>query len=210
MKHLRIVSLAAVLVTSLIAFAGSASATKLCQNKLNTATCGQPIKAQTLFEAKLIGEATITDTLATVKCKAAAIGGKTENEGSGTETVRLPDSASGEKLILTFGTCTPNCLTVVAAGKLEIHHIATTDNGTVTSSGLELTTNCNTMFGVLHCVYVTNNTDIGLLEGGSPAKLKISTKELKYKEGHEFCEETASWTAEYEVTTPKPLYVTAG
>jgi hypothetical protein len=210
MKYSKTLAIAALAAAALVALAaaGTASATVLCKNNLNTAKCGEPFPLHTLFEAQIVGQATIwTELNFEAKCNKAAIGAKTENEGSGTETVRLPDAANKETLVITFAECSCT-VAVLKTGSLEIHFIPTTDNGTVTSSGLELTTTCTNIFGTAHCIYKTSSTDIGTLEGGKPAKLKISAP-LTRVTTSAICEPVGAWEGEYEVTTPKPLYVAA-
>jgi hypothetical protein len=107
---------------------------------------------------------------------------------------------------LSFEECGGCGVSVLKKGTLELEHIASTANATVKSTGTEVTTNCNTIFGTAHCIYKTEATDLGTLEGGNPAKLKVSV-ELPRLATSSLCNEKSLWEAEYEVTSPKPLYV---
>lgn len=134
--------------------------------------------------------------------------GKTEHEGSATETVALPMEA------LNYSKC--NCEVkgcgcepvVLKFGRLEVHWIEGTHNGTVTWTGEESTVNCSTIFGKVHCIYATNNTDVGTLTGGDPATLDIKSANIPRLETDVLCDETSDWEATYQITTPTPLYVT--
>jgi hypothetical protein len=95
-------------------------------------------------------------------------------------------------------------------GTFEIHWITESTNGTVTSSGTEVTTICKVLGIPIHCTYVTSNTDLGTLTGGSPAKLSISNAEIPVdvENSDGICPEEAKWTATYEVASPESLFVT--
>jgi len=211
MKYVKMLGLAAVAAAALMAFVGAstASATVLCKNGTTTTTCSEKYGATTTIESKLVTgtKAKLATAFKTVECGKSAVAGKSgdakEGEGSATETVK------GAVTTLTFEEC--NCeVVVLKKGTLEVHSIAGTDNGTVTSNGAEVTVQCNeTIFGKVHCIYVTENTDLGPLTGGNPAKLKAEASIPRLKTDS-LCSEKANWTAEYEVTAPKPLFISAG
>jgi hypothetical protein len=185
----------------LVAASGQASATVLCK------TTSTPCSAAD----RLVIGSTVTSALApetksvlhtaykNVECSNSSLTTTLTNAGSGTGTVR------GSIDTLTLQTC--NCtVTVLKKGTFELHHISSTDNGTITATGTEVTTNCSTIFGTVHCIYATEATDLGTFKGGSPAKLSISS-ELVPLSTSGLCSEESRWEAEYEVTSPKPLYV---
>lgn len=94
-------------------------------------------------------------------------------------------------------------------GTFEVHHITGTDNGTFTGIGGEVTITCS---GV-SCIFALGvGTNLGTLVGGETATLSGSAT-VPWKEGDSskfVCtgfSGTGTWTAEYEVTPPKPLYV---
>jgi hypothetical protein len=203
MKYLKMFGLAAMAATALMAFvgAGTASATVLCKNNLNTEKCSEPYPAGTKIEATSIGTAKLDTSFKTIECNKVSGSGKLLQAGSSTTT-----PVGGEGTV-TFSEC--NCeVKVLKTGTGEIHHIAGTDNGTLTSTGAEATVSCSTIFGTVHCIYASNNTDAGTLTGGNPAKEKV-TMEVPRLPTSGLCSEQATVTAEYEVTSPKPLYVAA-
>lgn len=219
MKHLKILGLALVAAAALMAFAGasSASATVLCKvqgtGTPTGTTCpsGEAYGAGTKIEGTNSGIVKLDTTFKTVECKKSTISGETSTEGSATETVSGPEGT------LTFTEC--NCtVNVLKAGTLEIHWIDPvvegveqgSHNGTLTSNGSEVTVSCNTLFGTVHCIYVTEKDSIGDLTGSAtPTSAAIfhSTAVIKQKKTDSLCAEQSTWTATYEITSPKPLYV---
>ncbi len=173
--------------------------TVLCTEKVSTCPLGKTDGTGTEIAASLVSGAKfkITNTFKTIECSKSSISAKVASTGEKiTATVEA----------LTFGEC--NCtFTVLKKGELIFSHIAATDNGTLTSNGAEITGSCSTIFGTVHCIYVTESTDMGTLEGGNPAKIKSSAANIPRLTTHVLCAEEASWDAEYEVTSPKPLYV---
>jgi len=207
MKYVKMLGLAAIAAAALMAFVGasSASATVLCKTEGTGPPTGttcpalQAYGAGTEIHAVNTTTVKLDTTFKTVECTGSTIKGSTSNEGGPTETVTGPE---GE---LTFTGC--NCtVNVLKAGTLEIHWIEGTHNGTITSNGSEVTVNCSTIFGNVHCIYVTENDSIGDLTGGNPA-IFHSTAVIKRKKTDSICAEQSTWTATYEVTSPKPLYV---
>lgn len=205
MKYVKMLGLAAIVAAALMALAGvgTASATVLCKNNLNTEKCSEPYPAGTKIEAKLIGTAKLDTSFATIECKKASGSGTLLQAGSATTT------PVGGEATVSFSEC--NCeVKVLKTGTGEIHYIAGTDNGTLTGSGGEATVSCSTIFGTVHCIYASATpTDAGQLTGGSPAKEKVSMNVPRLTTNG-LCSEEATLTAEYEVTSPNPLYVTAG
>ena len=189
MKYLKMLGLAAVAAMALMAFVGAsaASATVLYSGATK-------LGSGTTISAKSIGTATLATTEGTVldECTGSTLHGSTSTAGSSTTTVKGPISS------LNWGTCTKPT-TTIKNGELEIHHIAGTHNGTLTVKGTQVT--ISTIFG--SCVYTAS--DIGTLVGGNPAKISIVKQNVSLVSG--FCPSHAVWTAEFEVTAPKPLWV---
>jgi hypothetical protein len=173
--------------------------TVLCTEKVSP--CGKADGVGTEIKATSIGGSKITTFFKNIECTGSSLTAKVTSTG---EKV----SASIESL--TFSGC--NCtITTLKAGTLELESIASTVNATVKSTGTEITTNCTTIFGTVHCIYNTSATDLGTLEGGNPAKIKISV-ELPRQTTSVFCDgeegkPIALWEVEYEITSPKPLYI---
>ena len=209
MKYVKMLGLAAVAAAALMAFVGAstASATVLCKTtgtgSPTGTTCpagsayavGQPIHAvnvgNTLLKDDGSGATLIT-------CTGSTLQGEITNAG-GTGTVSGPISS------LTFTGCDQH-VTVLKPGTLEVHWIENTHNGTLTSNGAEVTTLTTTIFGNIHCIYVTNNTHLGELTDGNPAIVHANAI-IPQKETSALCPGKARWVATYEVTTPKPLSV---
>jgi hypothetical protein len=201
MKYLKILGLTAVAAMALMAFLGasSASATVLCKTTQNVCAEKWDYPAGTRIEAIVLNtvllKAGIEDT-----CTKGVANGITANTGSDTETVH------GEIAELTFENCT--CpVTVIKKGELEIHYEGE-GKGTLTGKGSEVTVNCA---GVT-CTYGTaaGGTDLGTLDepanSTSDTKMTISASLPKLAGGF-FCASTGTWTGEYTVTKPVPLYV---
>ena len=200
MKYVKMLGLAAVAAMALMAFLGanSASATVLCTktetpcaaaNKISPSN--DPEMVATLTGSAVLEEDPGTNVIAT--CSASEMVANSTKAGSKTET------AAGSISKLTWGGCSTT-VDNVALGSLEIHHIAGTDHGTVTSVGTEVTLN---LFGV-SCTL--KGTDLGTLTGGASPVMDITATVDKTAGGF-LCPEHANWTATYNITKPKPLYV---
>jgi hypothetical protein len=184
-------------VTILMAFigVGSASATVLCSES-TTSECtsdGGPVINASLTKASKISttEGTVLD-----ECTSGTIVGAPSKIGSSTETVSGP---VGE---LTWASCTKTTDTI-SNGELEIHSISGTDNGTVTGKNSSVTA----FISGVSCTYGTGTgTDLGTLEGGSPATINVSAVLAKTAGGF-LCPASVKWTATYSVTSPQPLDV---
>ena len=162
MKTLRTFAAAVIAAAALTAVlgAGTASATVLCENTPATPNhCSNKVASGTSIDFSLESGTSMLlkgpfgETLHT--CTESTLQGPVSNSGSTTATVSL-------NLSLSFGSCS-RPTTTNAAGSIEIHHIAGSDDGTVTSTGMTLVVHNIPFFG--SCSYVTNATDIGRLTG---------------------------------------------
>ena len=198
-KQLGLLMFAAIIVAAL-AGVSTATATVLCKNNLNTENCSERYPVGTEFKTANVGSITMHAGFKTVECKKASGEGKLESEGSSMTTPWGKGTG-------TYGEC--NCeVKVLTTGTLEVHHIAGTDNGTVTFNGSEVTVTCASIFGNVHCIYITERTDTGPVTGGNPAIVHIEAN-IPRKATNALCDEEAVLTATFEVTAPKPLYVAA-
>jgi hypothetical protein len=204
MKYIKMLSLAAVAAAALLAIVGasSASATVLCKAEPtgveSTCPANQAYPAGTTTHEVNEGVVTLTTTFKNIECKKSEIEVEIEKEGGATETLTGPVKK------LTFEEC--NCeVKTVADGTQEFHWVSP-KNGTITSTGSEVTAKCNTIFGTEHCIYVTNSTDVGLSTGGSPAKVDIESNEIPRLTTNELCAEEAKWDGHYKVESPNPLF----
>lgn len=76
-------------------------------------------------------------------------------------------------------------------------------------AGAKTTANCSTIFGNVHCIYKTNNSEAGIFTGGNPGRVDVESVNIPRVATSGLCAEEALWDAEYEVTSPNPLYVAA-
>jgi len=206
MKYIKMLSLAALAAMALMAVVGAttASATVLCKNSSNTTTCSEDYASGTAIEGTITsGTTAVLETSGgTVldTCTESTVKGNTETTGGSSATVK------GDIKTLTWGSCTRTTNTL-AVGSLEIHHTAGSDNGTLTATGTTEVT-IDTIFG--SCVYGTGTgLNLGTVVGGNPATLSINVGVPKIS-GNFACPATGIWTANYTVTSPKPLFVSAG
>jgi len=216
MRHLKMLGLAMVAAAALTAILGanSASATVLCTatetpcsaahkisptndkwlhavlEKINSA---EPAPAAYLLSTSGEGSTTANPL---VKCTESTVTSESEEAGDATHT------AKGLVTSLTFGACEGTTVDVLSLGTLEVHHIANTDNGTITSKEAKVTV----VLGVT-CTYGSGaGLDIGELTGGPMATIDINAV-VPLIEGSFVCPKTAVWEARYTVTEPEPLYV---
>lgn len=185
--------------------AGSASATKFCKNNASTLTCSEPYASETQVHSILTGTTSFENTEGSVlaRCTVSTFQLRVENAGGSEATVSGPISS------LTWGISGEGCEQVtetIRSGRLEFHQIANTDNATVTAINTEVTFR----WAGVSCIYgVGTGLDVGVLTGGNPATLDVNA--LLTRTGGSFlCPNDAIWKASYEVTSPKPLYVTVG
>lgn len=208
MKYVKRLGLAAVAAAALMAFVGSstASATVLCKVEGTGTTTGTTCPSGFAYPAGTqIRTSLVTGTILrleteykTIECKKSEISSETNAEEA--EEITGPEG--------TFTDSECNCeVKVLKAGTIRTRWISGTHNGTLLTTGSETTTTCSTIFGNVHCIYITNNTDIGTRTGGSPAKDDIHVETLLLST-NSLCAKRALWIAEYEVTSPKPLYIT--
>ena len=200
MKYVKMLGLAAVAAMALMAFvgAGTASATTL------TGVGGSILKSGSTITATNEGTVTLTTSFKNIECTHSEVSGKTTNE-TGT-------AVEGKVEVLTFdGVC--NCeVKVLKKGTLSITWISGS-NGTLKSSGAEVTASCSSIFGNVHCIYATNGTDLGTLTGSgttkSTATMDIASADIPRLPTSGLCDESANWDAKYEVNSPDELNVTS-
>lgn len=195
MKYLKILALAAIAVCALMAFASSASATAITVTTENgttdTVTKGAKLSAEleagteAILKSSFVGE---------VKCSASTVAGEIENAGGAEATVSGPNTS------LTFSSCNAS-VAVLKPGSLELHTELTgtnNGNGTLTSSGSEVTVE----LAGIHCIFSTNNTDIGTVTGTHTGHVIIHAKATIPRTGGRsgaFCGSSAEWRATYTV-----------
>ncbi|HEY5943448.1 MAG TPA: hypothetical protein VIT89_11400, partial [Solirubrobacterales bacterium] len=158
MKYLKMLGLAAVAAMALTAFtAGSASATTL---EVSGVTQNKAVTLEATLKTGTSAILSRTDGSLANTCTGSTVKGTTVTPFTGA-TVTGPIST------LDFGPC-ERPVTVHKAGTLHVAHIAGTTDGTVTSSGAEVTV--GSIFGTLNCK-TGGGVDLGTLTGvdGSPS-----------------------------------------
>lgn len=207
MKYLKMLGLAVMAAAALTAIIGAsaASATVLCTETTTPCPAGKKIGPtgdstdnwiHAVLEEKTLAVLSTTANEPLVECEESTVTMESTHTGSATET---PD---GHVTALTFGKCNHG-VNVLAGGKLEVHWIEGTHNGTVTSKEAEVTVS---ILGV-SCTYGSGaGISIGDLTGGTMATMDISTVVQRVAGGF-LCPATARWAAKYTVTEPEPLYV---
>jgi hypothetical protein len=202
MKHMKILGLAAIVAIALMAFAGTASATVLCKEAITSgcAAAGKAYPAGAFIKRSLEGSS-ITESGETTfdTCTGSQFTSEIKSGGSSSTTV------SGPNTTVDFDNCA-NEVHTISLGSLEIHHIAGTDNGVVTTSGVVVG---KTLFGT-NCRYESGTgLHLGTLTGSHNATLHVNAI-VKGVTGNSFiCPSTPTWTATFRVTSPVPLYVSA-
>lgn len=212
MKYVKTLGLLAVAATALMVFASSASATILTDpvGKLN---------AGTLIRSEAEKAVTLHPPIGKIECAESTIDGNISKPGGAEETVSVTINT------FTFSGCNAT-VTVLKSGSLEIHTefestaatshqgSSATGDGTVTSSGAEITL----VFAGFHCIFSTNNTDLGTLTGSHNFVVGKHGPLITYTSGPTldlqatlprtggssgiFCGSTAAWTGSYEILSP--------
>jgi len=215
MKYVKMLGLAAVAAMALMAFlgAGTASATVLCKEAGKTTGCTNDfVKGQRIEATTTVGTTAILETTGGVvldKCTGSKITGEIEVTGGAETTVSGPiDPLNKEtgKSGLEWGECSRTTHTL-KVGKLEVHHITNTDNGTLTATGgIEVT--INTIFG--SCVFGTGEAlDVGKLTGGNPATINTEKTVVPKISGNAACPTHGVWNAQFTLTEPGSAWVSA-
>jgi hypothetical protein len=209
MKYPKLLGLAIAAAAALMAIAGAgtASATVLCHS--TTTSCSEKWKegAQLEFHVKTgtVGRWGNTNGETLVECAEGILKGK-PSVGGESSTVTM--SIEGESEFNWNNACGGSVITkLLEGGKLEIHSISGSDNGTVTATGFAFTT---TFFGVT-CTYAFNEpTDLGTLTGSGTGEAVLDINSVFTKKAGSFlCPVTATWTEEFTQTGPSgtALYV---
>lgn len=200
MRYLKMLGLAAVAAAALTVILGanSASAAVLCSTTADPCPAGQTWPAGLTLDWSIPSGGSVlqTDTEGGTldTCTTSTMNWVITNPGGSTSTVTGTDEET------TFSGCTFPTKTL-KLGKWEIHKIAGTSNGTVTSDEVTETTINTVFFG--SCIYgVTPGTDLGTITEGKPAILHINAVTEKFTGSNFACPETDRWTATYTLTSP--------
>jgi len=130
-----------------------------------------------------------------IKCEEAGIAAEIENPGGAGEPVVAKVTS------LSFGAC--NCkVSVLKNGRL-VGSWTSGSNGALSLNGFEIFSDC----GGKECSFAGNVSEGVTLEGSSSALIKAKEAPVPKKSGVEECK-NPKWTAEFELTLPKNLFVT--
>ncbi len=199
MKYLKLLglTLAAALAATAIVGATSASAVVLCKENKSPCPEAQQYPSGTKISAQLVAgtKAVLTGTL-NVECSVSTVSGETTAK-SGSP---LPGKITG----LTFKTCT-TCPTVTAESLPYAASVTASGagNGGLTVSNPKV--KLSGCFGFATCIASAASVTLDVV-GGNPARVK-AVKEPLTLSGFG-CGSSGTWTAEYEITAPKPVFVT--
>jgi hypothetical protein len=194
-----------VVVLGLLGLPGSSTAaTTLCSTNTNPCT-GTTYGVGTIIKTSLKSgtESVLTAAPFTVKCKGSSIAG---------EVTSTSGNVAGINTSLSFTSC--NCtVKTLATGTFEIATSGGAANGNGSLSGIGSSVEYECLG--LRCIFGTAlsapGTVTGTITGGNPAVVTINAKVVYLGgAGSAVCTGgtlTATWTASYEVTSPKPLFV---
>jgi hypothetical protein len=205
MKYLKMLGLAAVAATALMAFvgAGTAMAEKavVCSTVTNPCTSKWAIGTVLDWSLKPGTSARLTDTSGNTldTCTISTVKGRLTENPNGTGT------ATGENEKIDWGNCTVTTDTD-KLGKLKIKGIPGTNNGTLYADAEIMVT--ISIFGTVCGYGVETGAHIGTVFGGvSPTFTANAVAKRLF--GNFLCPETTRWNAEYVLTEPTgtPLYV---
>jgi hypothetical protein len=205
MKYLKMLGLAAVAATALIAFvgAGSASATVFCSTQTTPCSAKWAKGTQLEFSVTAGSSAEWKTGFSTNTCTDGTLKGTMLTAGSGSETMKLSVDDSD----FTWTNCTFSNATL-EGGELEIHSITGSNNGTVIMKGFNFTTS-TTQYG--SCNYSAGTgVHLGTLTASGSGEAMIDIKVTLAKSGGGFlCPNTMEWIEEWVQTVPngKALYV---
>jgi hypothetical protein len=210
MRYLKLgAALAAAAALMALAVAAPASATVFCK-VASAGSCGAgnvyPVGTELKGELESGSVFKVEEgTKLMAECRKSPITAKVSNAGgSGIAVVTQVEAVA-------FSECREEAVLVDLRGSLEVSSISGTNNGTVVWKGAEFT------MGYLgaHCAYVPS-TALGADAGkiiASPLSTSHAVFDMTMKvtrvEGVFPCPSEASFTAQYTLTLPKPLYVTA-
>lgn len=204
------VAVAAALAAMAFVVASSAPAATLCKSNANPCPEGEVYPSNTVVEAEKTAAAVIHTDLVTVTCTTAKMKGTTL-------TTALGESDGGEITSLTFANCTRpvgvGCGVGggVTAVNLPYKFAAAASgggNGTVALAGGKGPPGLEVKCGLIECTLTASALPVIPLTitGGNPASAEASTSLPEWK-GTLCPKKLAELKAEYEVTTPKPLFI---
>jgi hypothetical protein len=185
MKLTKMLGPVAAVALALMAFAGTASATTLTTNGVKQTT------AVTL-DWSMSGSMTKSDTSNTFAntCKASTLLGSSSSSQTGS-------SVSGPVSSLSFSNCTHELVVVDKPGSFSIEVIGSGPNGTIRSTGAEITEPATIGSSIITLNCKTSNTDLGTLTGTASG---TSTIHINAVLNCGFFLPSARWVGTYNIT----------
>jgi hypothetical protein len=187
MKLVKRLGLLAVAATALMGLAGTASATEITSSTGNTPTLHAESEGHTILHG-------IVD----IACSKATFKATVTSHGPGV-------TAAAHVSTLTLTECGGTDVTVKKAGSLELHATSPTGNGTVTSSGAEISM-LVTSLGIT-CVLTTSSTHIGTITSGEKPTMHIDSALIPRTGGSIFCGSSWEWTGSFSFNHPTGLAI---
>lgn len=192
-----LIALAPLMALAALATASPASATVIC--KENQTPCLSRYGSETGYATSLLtgGKAVLNVGSFKAEC------GKSSVNGKGTSGGGLNLTVEGKLETVSFGECGSCTAAAAVPGTFVVHHIGGTMNGNFTIKGITWSATCSG----LTCAY-KGDIEAGVtLEGGLSPRIKFVSASLPKESGSFLCNSTGTWTAEYTVTSPAPLWV---
>lgn len=205
MRNIRILGLAllAAMAAMAVMGAGTASATKLCSVNSSPCPAGNTYGKGTSIKTQLVAgtKSVMSSGFVTISCTESSMNGKTTSEGGAGAVTGDISSVTWKNCTSGLGSCTASSLNTPWAAEI-------TGSG---GSGTLSVKNAGGKFtcGGVTCEYEASKASVSVT-GGNPAKAKASSVSFSKIGGSFLCSSSASWTSEYEVTSPKPLFIVSG
>jgi len=202
MRYAKQLGLIAIAIVGSMVFAATASAA----TKGTDSAGGSTVEVLDTIHASSSADTELDGTI-NVTCKKSTIGGVVTNSGSGITITTVAVET------LTLEECGSNTVAVVRKGTLDVETdgAQSDGNGEFRSYNAEITVLTHNILGTVHCIYVTNGTDIGKLDGsnntGGTATLTVDSVPIPRTSTDFGCGSTSELTAEYTVSTPDYLAI---
>ena len=203
MKNMKMLGLGLLAALAALAAIGAAtaSATVLCSVNSSPCPAGNVYGKGTSIKAQLVAgtNSTMSSGFVTINCSSSSINGKTTSAGGSGVAV------TGEITSVTWKNCTSNLGSCTASALFTPWAAEVTGSG---GSGTMTVSNAGGKFtcGGTTCEYKASKASVSV-SGGNPATIKASGVSFSKVGGGFLCSSTASWSGQYEATSPKPLFI---
>jgi hypothetical protein len=210
MRNLKILGLAVVAVTALMALSGTSSAfaanTKLCKENVASCPAAKTYPANTVLkgatQASPTAGAKLVTNLGTVICD-SSVEGKT-NEAEGTPLKGEVTSLTFSNCTITVGGNTTSCTVTTLHTPYPSSITATgSGNGTLTATKAAPNAPGATVVcgSIINCNFEKESVTLNVF-GGAPGVAFAEAKEVALGRSGATCPLSAKWTANYFLTSP--------